>query len=78
MHEQIEKAPAEELVELILSGELHAANQKFNSIVEAKDLPFHCPPKGTTKWNMHPKVYIKFNKNNKGFCPYCGASYELG
>lgn len=49
-----------------------------HSIVEAKDLPFHCPPKGTTKWNMHPKVYIKFNKNNKGFCPYCGASYELG
>ena len=34
--EQIEKAPAEELVELILSGELHAANQKFNSIVEDK------------------------------------------
>ena len=30
------KAPAEELVELILTGELHAANQKFNSIIEDK------------------------------------------
>ena len=29
-------APAEELVELILTGELHAANQKFNSIIEDK------------------------------------------
>lgn len=49
-----------------------------HSTVEVKDLPFHCPPKGSTKWNMHPKVYIKFDKNNKGACPYCGASYELG
>ena len=30
------KAPAEELVELILTGELHAANEKFNSIIEDK------------------------------------------
>ena len=30
------EAPAEELVELILTGELHAANQKFNSIIEDK------------------------------------------
>ena len=32
------KAPAEELVELILTGELHAANQKYNSIIEDKVL----------------------------------------
>ena len=30
------KAPAEEQVELILTGELHAANQKFNQIIEDK------------------------------------------
>ena len=35
-NEEVEKAPAEELVDMILAGELHAANQKFNSIVEAK------------------------------------------
>ncbi len=34
--EKIEKAPAEELVEMILSGELHAANQKFGELVEGK------------------------------------------
>ena len=35
-NEEVEKAPAEELVDMILAGELHAANEKFNSIVEAK------------------------------------------
>ena len=35
-NEEVEKAPAEELVDMILAGELHAANQKCNSIVEAK------------------------------------------
>ena len=35
-NEEVEQAPAEELVDMILAGELHAANQKFNSIVEAK------------------------------------------
>ncbi len=45
--------------------------------VIAEDLPFHCPPKDAQKWNMHPKVFIKFDKDGQGACPYCGASYEL-
>ena len=49
-----------------------------HSTVEDKDLPFHCPPRGSNKWNMHPKVFIKFDKDGKGSCPYCSASYELG
>ncbi|ALE53068.1 hypothetical protein SP60_07610 [Candidatus Thioglobus autotrophicus] len=48
------------------------------STVEAKNLPFHCPPKDAQKWNMHPKVFIQFDEKGKGMCPYCGASYELG
>ncbi|MCS5586106.1 MAG: zinc-finger domain-containing protein [Gammaproteobacteria bacterium] len=47
------------------------------SVVEAKDLPFHCPPKEANKWNMHPKVFLKFDSEGKADCPYCGASYEL-
>ncbi|HIM53948.1 MAG TPA: zinc-finger domain-containing protein [Gammaproteobacteria bacterium] len=46
-------------------------------MVEAKDLPFHCPPKDAQKWNMHPKVFLKFDSEGKSSCPYCGASYEL-
>ena len=47
------------------------------SMVEAKDLPFHCPPKDAQKWNMHPKVFLKFDLECNSSCPYCGASYEL-
>ena len=47
------------------------------SMVEVKDLPFHCPPKDAQKWNMHPKVFLKFDSEGKSSCPYCGASYEL-
>lgn len=47
------------------------------SIVEQKDLPFHCPPKESMKWNMHPKVFLSFDANGKASCPYCGAAYEL-
>ena len=47
------------------------------STVEQKDLPFHCPPKDAQKWNMHPKVFLKFDSTGKAACPYCGASYKL-
>ena len=47
------------------------------SVVKAKDLPFHCPPKETSKWSMHPKVFLKFDSTGKAACPYCGASYKL-
>ncbi len=47
------------------------------SVVSKADLPFHCPPKESSKWNMHPKVYLSFDKSKKAACPYCGACYEL-
>jgi uncharacterized Zn-finger protein len=58
---------------------LNNAPQKCVSyfVVYEKDLPFHCPPKGVENWNMHPKVFIQFDKNGKGICPYCSADYEL-
>ena len=49
-----------------------------HSMVSEGELPFHCPPKDTQKWNMHPKVYIQFDKKGRGVCPYCGSRYELG
>ena len=45
--------------------------------VSNKELPFHCPPKDTSKWNMHPKVFLSFSENGKASCPYCGANYQL-
>lgn len=34
-----------------------------------------CPTPEHTSWNQHPRVYIDFNDQNKGVCPYCGANF---
>ncbi len=47
------------------------------SIIKPEELPFHCPPKTSSNWNMHPKVFLSFDAHGKTNCPYCGASYEL-
>ena len=47
------------------------------TIVSKGELPFHCPPKESSKWNMHPKVYLSFSKDGTASCPYCGANYQL-
>lgn len=47
------------------------------SYVSSKDLPAHCPPASTQKWNMHPKVFLKFDTEGKASCPYCGSNYRL-
>jgi uncharacterized Zn-finger protein len=46
-------------------------------MVSKKDLPAHCPPKDSSKWNMHPKVFLSFDDHGKASCPYCGAKYKL-
>ena len=48
----------------------------FNTVKE-KYLPFYCPPPEAQKWNMPPKVFLKFDKSGQAFCPYCSASYKL-
>ncbi len=48
----------------------------FNTVKE-KDLPSHCPPPEAQKWNMHPKVFLKFDKSGQASCPYCSANYKL-
>jgi len=46
-------------------------------LILKKDLPAHCPPSDSSKWNMHPKVFLPFDENGKANCPYCGALYKL-
>ena len=47
------------------------------SLVSKNELPFHCPPKESPKWNMHPKVFLSFDEEGKANCPYCGSIYRL-
>ncbi len=46
-------------------------------LISKKDLPVHCPPKDSSKWNMHPKVFLPFDEKGKVRCPYCGTLYKL-
>ena len=47
-------------------------------MVDPKTLPVACPPDDAEVWNMHPKVYLKFDAEGLSSCPYCGAKYQLG
>ena len=53
------------------------AKYKSFGVVTKDDLPFHCPTKDSSKWNMHPKVFLSFDKDGKSNCPYCGTEYRL-
>lgn len=41
------------------------------------DLPLHCPMKGMSLWNSHPRVYLPIEERGEAQCPYCGATYVL-
>jgi len=56
---------------------LSKPNTKTSYEVTEDDLPVHCPMPGSSLWNSHPQVFIAFDKNNEGKCPYCGADYHL-
>ena len=43
--------------------------------VTVADLPLSCPMPKMTIWNMHPKVYLAINQEQKAVCPYCGTQY---
>jgi uncharacterized Zn-finger protein len=53
------------------------AEQRYD--ITRKDLPLHCPMKGMSLWNSHPRVYlpIQDSENGEYRCPYCGAMYFL-
>lgn len=56
---------------------LSRPNAKNSYEVTQDDVPVHCPMPGTSLWNSHPQVFIAFDKNGEGKCPYCGADYHL-
>jgi len=64
-----------------------AANMKDEKLIEPNaqnryevtraDLPLHCPMKGMSLWNSHPRVYLPIEASGEERCPYCGAVYVL-
>ncbi|MDH5485824.1 MAG: zinc-finger domain-containing protein [Gammaproteobacteria bacterium] len=56
---------------------LQQPNAKNRYEVQRDDMPVHCPMPGSSLWNSHPQVFIAFDANGRGKCPYCGADYQL-
>ena len=54
-----------------------AQKKQSTTKVSKSQLPASCPPDNEELWDLHPKVFLKFNSSNKAKCPYCGANYEL-
>ncbi len=53
------------------------ANAQNRYEVTRADLPLHCPMKGMSLWNSHPRVYLPIEASGEERCPYCGAVYVL-
>ncbi|TXJ01189.1 MAG: zinc-finger domain-containing protein [Neisseriales bacterium] len=47
--------------------------------IRASDLPLQCPMPDMSKWNAHPRVFLKIEKepNQEITCPYCSTHYKL-
>jgi uncharacterized Zn-finger protein len=53
------------------------ANAQNRYEITRQDLPLHCPMRGMTLWNSHPRVYLPIEESGEERCPYCGAVYVL-
>ena len=55
-----------------------AAKQDTVIEISSVELPLSCPRPEDESWNMHPRVFLKFDKTTgNAECPYCGAIYHL-
>jgi uncharacterized Zn-finger protein len=45
--------------------------------LQPKELPLACPLPTMTLWNMHPRVYLALDSDNKATCPYCSTQYYV-
>ncbi len=61
-----------------MSQELHVNTQTSITITK-QDLPLQCPMPDMVKWNAHPRVFLKIEKepNQEITCPYCSTHYKL-
>lgn len=43
--------------------------------VTPTEMPLSCPLPNMALWNMHPKVYLALDADNRAMCPYCSTHY---
>lgn len=57
--------------------EMNAERVKVEVKVENGGSPLSCPLPSMTLWNMHPKVYLPLDQDNRAMCPYCSTYYYV-
>lgn len=45
--------------------------------LQPQALPLACPLPTMTLWDMHPRVYLALDNENKAVCPYCETHYYI-
>ncbi|WP_438263677.1 zinc-finger domain-containing protein [Acidithiobacillus sulfurivorans] len=45
--------------------------------MEPQQLPLYCPQPEMSRWNGHPRVFLKIEETGEARCPYCGTLYVL-
>lgn len=45
--------------------------------LDKQDLPLSCPLPTMELWDMHPKVYLALDFEQKATCPYCNTHYHV-
>jgi uncharacterized Zn-finger protein len=56
-------------------SEMHPASSPV--LLDANDLPAHCPNPAMPLWSSHPRVYLDLAHATEVKCPYCGTQYRL-
>ncbi len=54
----------------------NSTNEKTTIKVTSTD-SICCPPKESTLWNQHPRVYLDLDESGEVNCPYCGNQFIL-
>jgi uncharacterized Zn-finger protein len=59
-----------------MKNAIHCCNKGFTE-VEPQQLPLYCPQPEMSRWNGHPRVFLKIEETGEARCPYCGTLYVL-
>lgn len=55
--------------------DIYNKHVKFIKVKDDGEVKY-CPPKDLDASSLHPRVALKFNKN-QATCPYCGLTYQM-
>lgn len=57
-----------------------AQSGQRSAVIElsVNDLPAVCPNASSSRWALHPRVFLDVVNEHEAMCPYCGTHFRLG